>query len=321
MLKIGNKKIETNIFLAPLSGCSDLAFRMIAREHGAKFCFFEMVDSHSMIYNRKRTLSILKTDEKDRPIAGQLLGRDPSIMLEAALKMLELVDMPFIDINCACPAKKVIKKKAGSYLLKDTESLYKVVKKLASSLPVPVTVKLRIGFDKKDAGEIAETAKRCESSGAAAIFVHGRTREQGYRGDIDHASIKAIKDAVGIPVIGGGNIFSPELAKKMFTETGCDGIFVARGAFGNPWIFNDIERYIKTGRLPSPVSAETRKEVLEKHLSYIETYKEMRPASRVNCMRKAVIWYVKSLPHASRIRDTACRARSYEEMVDIVDKI
>jgi nifR3 family TIM-barrel protein len=321
MLKIGKTKIDTNIFLAPLSGCSDLSFRLIAREHGAKFCFFEMIDSHSLFYHRKKTLALLRTNEKDSPIAAQLLGRDPSIMLDAALGLLEIVKIKFLDINCACPAKKVIKKKAGSYLLKDTDSMCKVIKELASSLPIPVTVKLRTGFDKKDIDDIKLIAKRAEGAGAGAIFVHGRTREQGYKGDIDYESIGAIKKAVDIPVIGGGNIFSPELAKKMFTETACDGIFVARGAFGNPWIFKDIEEYLKTGKLPRPVSVTARREALKKHLAYIEELKEMRPPSRVNYMRKVVMWYIKGFPRAARMREAACRVRRYEEILELVDKI
>lgn len=321
MLKFGRLKIDTNVFLAPLAGCSDLAFRTIAREHGAKFCFFEMIDAHSMIYQRKKTLAYLKTNEKDTPIAAQLLGRDPDVMLEAAERMLEHVKISFIDINCACPARKIIKKRCGSYLLKDTEALSKVVKKLSSSLSIPVTVKLRTGFDKTDAANIAMTAKRCEDSGAGAIFVHGRTKDQGYKGDVDHASIKAIKEAVAIPVIGGGDIFSPEDAKNMFTRTGCDGIFVARGSFGNPWIFGAIEKYLRTGKLAEPPGPDARREALRRHISCIEELKDARPQSRVNCMRKIVIWYTKGFPHATRIRDAACKARQYEQMLDIVDKI
>lgn len=321
MLKIGNKQIDTNIFLAPLAGCSDLAFRLVAREYGAKFCFFEMVDSHSIFYHRKKTKALLRSTDADKPIAGQLLGVDPVIMLEAAHRMMEIADITFLDINCACPVKKVIKKKSGSYLLKDITALTKVVNKLASNLPIPVTVKLRVGFDKLDPEEIAETAKKCEGAGAAAIFVHGRTREQGYKGGICHASIKAIKDAVKIPVIGGGNIFSGSSAKKMFTETGCDGIFVARGSFGNPWIFREIENYLRDGSAPAPVTPEERKEALKKHIAYVEMYKESPPPYRVGYMRKVVMWYVKGFPMAAKIRGTVCKITDYNEMLNIVDRI
>ena len=320
MIKIGSFQLNTSIFLSPLSGCADTAFRLISREHGAKFCFYEMVDAHSLIYERPGTYRLLKSHKDDEPIAAQLLGADPSIMLDAAQKMLTIVKTPFLDINCACPVKKVIKKKAGAYLLKDTASLSKLLKKLADHLPVPVTVKMRIGFDKIDIEHIADIARRCEASGAAAIFVHGRTQAQGYAGDIDYASIRAIKEAVRIPVIGAGNILSPELAKKMFDETACDGIAVARGAFGNPWIFEDIDSYLKTGKVPPKKTVAEKKRVLKKHLSYVNTYKELRPETKVGFMRKVAMWYLREFSNAKRIRQRISSAREYAALLDIVEK-
>jgi tRNA-dihydrouridine synthase B len=176
MVKIGSKTINTNVFLAPLAGCSDLAFRLICREYGAKFCFFEMIDANSLIYNRIRSLRIIKTTEEDTPIAGQLLGRDPQMLLEAAFKLMDSVNISFLDINCACPVRKVVKKKYGAYLINDPEALSKLIKKLACNLPVPVTVKIRIGYLDKNGKQIMDVAKVCEDSGASALFVHGRTK-------------------------------------------------------------------------------------------------------------------------------------------------
>lgn len=312
-MKIGNINIDTNVFLAPLAGCSDLPFRLIAREHGAKFCFYEMVDANSLVYKRRQTFVMLKTDSKDSPIAGQLLGADPSAMLDAAQKLLKLVDISFLDINCACPAKKVIKKKAGAYLLRDAPRLYKILEKLIPGLPLPITIKIRTGYDKHDHSHISEIAKRCESLGVAAIFVHGRLMTQGYAGGIDYEAIKKIKESVRIPVFGSGNVLSPELAKKMFDETGCDGILVARGALGNPWIFQ--------GKNVEDVSIEEKKKVLKKHLAYVDKYKDISQHGKIGFMRKVAIWYLKSLPHASRLREKITSAKTYDDLVSVIDAI
>lgn len=318
MIKIGNVNIGTNIFLAPMSGCTDLPFRLIAREHGARFCFFEMLDSNSLTHNRRQSFYIIKTEKKDSPIAGQLLGSDPSIMLDAAGKVLDRVKLSFLDINCACPVKKVTKKKAGAHLLRDTPRLYAILKKLVPSLQLPITVKIRIGYDTKDPRHAVNMVKHCEELGVAAIFVHGRLATQGYAGGIDYESIKKIKEAVKIPVFGSGNIFSPELAKKMFDETACDGILIARGALGNPWIFRQIEEYLKSGCIHKEVSMEEKKKALNKHLSYIDRYRDMSASGKTGFMKKVAIWYLKSIPRASRLREKITSAKSYEEILKTV---
>jgi tRNA-dihydrouridine synthase B len=319
MTKIGGVNIDTNIFLAPMAGCSDLPFRLIAREHGAKFCFYEMVDSNSLIYEHHETYGNLKTDKKDLPIAVQLLGSDPSGMLKAAQRLLKLVDVSFLDINCACPAKKVIKKKAGAHLLRDTPRLYDILQRLIPELPLPVTIKIRSGFDKKDDGHIVEMAKRCEGMGVSAIFVHGRLRTQGYAGGVDYGAIKKIKDAVRIPVFGSGNIFSGESAKLMLDETGCDGVLVARGGLGNPWIFEEIEEYMKAGRSSKEISLAEKKKVLKRHLDYIDQYKSISASGKVGFMRKVAIWYLKSVPDASNLRARITReTKSCRDILKIV---
>jgi len=322
MIKIGSSTIPTRIFLAPMAGCSDLSFRLIAREHGAKFCFFEMVDCNSITYGPKRKVhSILRTVEEDAPIAAQLLGRDPDAMLRGAKEILSITKVSFLDINAACPAKKVIKKRAGSYLMKDPQELYAIVKRLALSLPVPVTVKIRTGYDEPDIIGIAALAKNCEKSGAGALFVHGRTRLEGYMGAVDYRAIKAVKESVNIPVFGSGNIFSPALAKKMLDETGCDGMLAARGALGNPWIIKQIEDFLFNGRLDPSIDFETKKNVLKKHLAYMERFKESSPSGKTGRMQKVMLWYLKSFPNASRAREKVSLVNSYEKMIELIDQL
>lgn len=301
-MKIGSYELPTNLLLAPMSGVSDLPFRLIARRHGAKFCFFEMIDCNGLVHNAKRNLDILATTEEDQPIAAQLVGADPDDMLKAAKVILANVKVPFLDINAACPVKKVLKKKAGSYLLKDVKRLSAIIKKLATGLPIPVTVKLRTGFLKSDLKEIVSIAKKCEKSGAAAIFIHGRTQRQGYSGEIDYESIKAVKEAVTIPVFGSGNVFSTVGIKKMTDATGCDGVMVARGSFGHPWIFKGLDE----------VDLVTRQQALREHLALVNEY---RHVSKIGFLRKVALWYLKSFPDASKVRGLVNGAQNYDEIL------
>lgn len=321
-IRIGSFEIPTKILLAPMAGCTDLPFRLIAREHGAAFCFFEMVDCNSITYgNKQKVLSILKSCPADRPIAAQLLGRDPDAMLVAAEKILNIANPAFLDINAACPAKKVVKKHAGSYLLNDETELQRILKKLSGSLKIPVTVKLRTGYLEPDTKKIANIAKKCEDSGASAIFIHGRTRAQGYTGEIDYDSIRAAKNAVNIPVLGSGNVFTPELAKTMLDQTGCDGVLVARGSLGNPWLIKQIEKFLETGRIEEQTDLPSRKAVVKKHLAYIEELLESSPSSKVGHMRKAAIWYMKYFPNASKTRRKVSLVTSYEKMIELIDSL
>jgi len=313
--------MDQKIFLAPLSGVSDLAFRLISREFGAKLCFFEMIDSNSLVHSNLAGARLLKTVKKDKPIAAQLLGSDPSVLLDAAQRLLSLVDVSFVEINSACPAKKVLKKKAGAYLLRNPKQLGKILKKLSSKLRTPITVKLRTGFYKKDVKEAVKIAKICQSNGASKVFIHGRTAAQAYSGIVDYESIKAVKGALKIPVFGSGDILNPVLAKKMFDETGCDGILVARGAFGNPWIFRDIENYLKHGKVAKKPTLAAKKRVLKKHLSYIEKYREMRLSNKMGLMGKVATWYLKGISNASRIRDQIHRTRSHKELNKLIDSL
>lgn len=320
MVKIGSFSIDTKVFAAPLAGCSDLAFRLIMREHGAKLCFFEMVDANSVVRSTPRkTHSILSTVEGDTPIAAQILGEDSPITLQAAEKILSRVKVSFLDINAACPVKKVVKKKAGAYLLKTPAALGSIIKKLSGSLPVPVTVKIRSGFELTDIGHLADIAKRCEDSGAAAIFIHGRTRSQGYSGKVDYGAVFSVKNAVKIPVFGSGDIFTPDLAEKMFKETGCDGILVARGCLGNPWIFKAIDQRLRLGKNTPEPDLNTKIDTLKKHLEYIHRYRAATPRGNVSYSRKFVNWYLKNFDGAAILRSKISVVKTPEEMVELVE--
>ena len=312
--------MTTNIILAPLSGISDFSFRLISREFGAGFCFFEMLDANAILKNHRGTMRILKTDEHDLPIGAQIVGGDAKAVSEAALKLLSIVpNVSLIDLNCGCPAKKVIKKFAGSALLKNHRNLSAILKGLKSSVKVPITAKLRIGYDKRDTNEAVKVAKICENDGVSIIFVHGRTREEGYSGEVDYEAIREIKSNVKVPVYGSGNILNPTMAAKMFNETNCDGILVARGALGNPWIFKDIENYLKTGKENPEPNLKIKKSVLKKHLSYVRKYKDLPPSHQVAYMRKIAIWYMRGLSNASKVRKKICEVREYNELIRVVN--
>jgi tRNA-dihydrouridine synthase B len=320
MLTIGNYKTDANIFMSPMAGVTDLPFRLICREHGAKFAFLEMIDCNSIIHGNKKGNDIIRTVPQDRPIGAQLVGPDPDLMLEAAKRLIGTLDIKLLDVNAACPVPKIVKKKAGAYFLKEPDNLYRILSLLSSKLGLPVTVKLRSGYRKKDHPHIKEIAEKCEANGAAAIFIHGRTQDQGYSGAVDLEAIKIVKRAVKIPVLGSGNILNAELAKKMIDETGCDGVMVARGAYGNPWIFNDIAEYLRSGNLPAERTIEERLETAKEHIIYIEKYRNMTEKSRIGYMKKVAQWYAKGSPYTNRLRRIMGDAATKGQLMAIMER-
>ena len=313
--------MDPKIYLAPMAGVTDLAFRLISRRAGAAHCFFEMLDSNALTFNYHRSRHLLKTSEEDSPIAAQLVGSDPYIMLEAAEKIVACANISFLDINSACPAKKVIKKGGGAALLRNRTLLARIIKKITSRLRIPVTVKLRTGFDKKDIAEFVSIARACEASGASTVFIHGRTFAQGFFGDIDYESIRAAKEALKIPVFGSGNVFNAFMAKKMFDETGCDGVMVARGALGNPWIFKDIENYMKNGKIPEEPKLSSKKDALKEHLAYIEKHNYIPDRNKAGFRGKIATWYLKGISSARRFRNDIYRTKSIEELIELIDHV
>ena len=298
-MKIGNVNIENKVFLAPMAGVTDLPFRLLCREMGCGLLYTEMVSAKAILYNNKNTDALLRVTEAENPIAVQLFGSDPQIMADMA-KRLEERPFDVIDVNMGCPVPKVVNNGEGSALMKNPDLAARVAEAAVEAVDVPVTVKMRIGWD-SDSINVVDFAKRIESTGVAAIAVHGRTKEQMYSGHADWFYIKAVKEAVSVPVLGNGDIVNPEDAKQMLDETGCDAVMVGRGAQGNPWIFGRIHHYLATGEvLPAPTDIE-RLDMLLKHFDLLCQYKGESMA--VKEIRTHAGWYMKGLPESAYWRN------------------
>lgn len=309
-MKIGNLELENNVFLAPMAGVTDLPFRLLCKEMGCGLVYSEMVSAKGILYDNKNTTELLEIDPKERPVAVQLFGSDPEI-LGAMAKKIEPYPIDIIDVNMGCPAPKIVKNGEGSCLMKTPELVGRIVKSLVESQSKPVTIKFRKGFD-DDHVNAVEIAKIAEANGASAVAVHGRTREQYYSGKADWDIIKQVKEAVNIPVIGNGDIFTPQDAKNLLEHTGCDAIMVGRGAQGNPWIFKRILHYLHTGELlPEPTAAERVEKAL-RHAQMLIDYKGEYIGVRE--MRKHMAWYMKGMPGAAELRGKLNYAENMAEL-------
>jgi nifR3 family TIM-barrel protein len=309
-MKIGNLELENNVFLAPMAGVTDLPFRLLCKEMGCGLVYSEMVSAKGILYDNKNTTELLEIDPNERPVAVQLFGSDPEI-LGAMAKKIEPYPIDIIDVNMGCPAPKIVKNGEGSCLMKTPELVGKIVKSLVESQSKPVTIKFRKGFD-DDHINAVEIAKIAEANGASAVAVHGRTREQYYSGKADWDIIKQVKAAVIIPVIGNGDVFTPQDAKNLFEHTGCDAIMVGRGAQGNPWIFKRILHYLETGELLPEPTAEEKVEKALRHSQMLIDYKGEYIGVRE--MRKHMAWYMKGLPGAAELRGKLNHAENMEQL-------
>ena len=316
MLKIGNLNLKSNLILAPMAGVSDLPFRRLNRKFGAELAFVEMINCRSISFKSRRTQSMLSSDPQDKPLGIQLLGCEEKFILKA-LDVLNSYKFDLLDFNAACPAKKVVRRKEGAGLLKEPKKLKKLLKLVVKNSPVPVTVKIRTGWD-KECVNAKEVALYSQDAGVSGVFIHGRTKIQGYSGAVDYGSITKVKKALAIPVIASGDILSAQLAQKMFSETGCDGLVIARGSFGNPWIFQEIKEFLRTGKIiPKPAKETVIKIMLEHLAASIDFYGER---NGVVIFRKFFGWYTRGFRRIRPLREKSSRARTRLEMEGIIKR-
>lgn len=316
-LTIGNVEIENPVILAPMAGVTDLPFRLLCKEQGAGLLCMEMVSAKAIYYNNKNTEELMRILPEECPVSLQLFGSDGDIMAEMA-KRIEERPFSILDINMGCPVPKVVNNNEGSALMKNPKLVEEIVSKVSRAVKKPVTVKIRKGFEKAHENAV-EIAKIAEAAGAAAITVHGRTREQYYAGKADWDCIRAVKEAVKIPVIGNGDVVDALSASQMLAQTGCDGIMIGRGAQGNPWIFREVAAYLESGSIPPrPTTAEVR-QMIEKHAALQLSIKGEYTGVRE--MRKHLAWYTAGYPNSAKFRQLINTMETMEELLIGIDKI
>ena len=319
MWKIGNVEIKNQVVLAPMAGISNSAFRTIAKEMGCGLVVAEMVSDKAICYGSRKTIDMLYMTDFERPISQQIFGSDKESFVKAAKFIEENMHPDIIDINMGCPVPKVaISAQAGSALLKNPEKVGEIVKAVVEAVSIPVTVKIRSGWDANSINAV-EIAKICEKAGAKAITVHGRTRSQGYSGKADLDIIKKVKENIHIPVIGNGDIKTPEDAKYMLDYTGCDAIMIGRGVLGNPWLIKNTINYLEKGTKPECPSVQEIKKMIKKHLNYLLNIKEEKTALLE--MRTQTAYYLKGLPNTAKIKEKIFKTKTKEEFLKIIEEI
>jgi tRNA-dihydrouridine synthase B len=305
---------EPAVALAPMAGVTDLPFRLLAKEMGCSLLYSEMVSYQGLLHNNCHTWDMLRIDERERPLAMQIFGAEPAGMAAAA-RIVARAGADIIDINMGCPTPKIVRNGEGCALMRRPELAYEIMAAVAAAVDVPVTVKIRKGWDAASVNAV-EIAALAERAGVAAIAVHGRTREQFYAGAADWDIIRSVKERVGIPVIGNGDVRTPQDAARLLAHTGCDAVMVGRAAQGNPWLFRQISEFLQSGQLPLPPSLAERLEVVGRHLAMLIEHKGERVAVRE--MRRHAAWYTRGLPHAAEIRLRLNQAESRGDFVRIL---
>ncbi|HOE69051.1 MAG: tRNA-dihydrouridine synthase C [Candidatus Omnitrophica bacterium ADurb.Bin314] len=315
MLTIKDRTFKTAVIQTPLAGCTDLAFRLIARDHGMELAFTEMISSEALVRAHKKTYTLLKRAREDSPTGCQIVGPDPDSMGRSAA-ILEPLGFDILDINCGCPVRKITGQEAGAALLKDPKRAGKIFRSVIRSVKaVPVTVKMRTGYTDPSGKEAVRLARIAEDCGLSAVTVHGRTKAQGYSGKADWRIIESVKKVVTIPVIGNGDVFSAADALRMRSETGCDGIAIGRGSLGNPWIFGQIRAAFGHNKRSVPSFREVKQTAL-RHMDLTALWDGEKTAHLKS--RHIACWYFKGCPGSSRLRERINRSRSFEDIVSIV---
>ncbi|MDY5022336.1 MAG: tRNA dihydrouridine synthase DusB [Blautia sp.] len=312
--KIGNVEMENPFVLAPMAGVTDLPFRRLCKEQGAGLICMEMVSAKAISFHNKNTEALMEIAPEEHPVSMQLFGSEPELMAEVA-RSIEERPFDILDINMGCPVPKVVNNGEGSALLKDPDKIVRIVKAVSSAISKPVTVKLRIGFENVPV-DIVDIARRTEDAGAKAIAIHGRTRQQYYSGKADWDTIRRVKEAVSIPVIGNGDVDSPLKAEAMIKETGCDAVMVGRAVRGNPWIFRELNHYFAAGELLERPSVEEIRDMILRHArAQIDLKGEF---TGIREMRKHVAWYTSGMRHSAGLRRESNQISSYEELENLL---
>lgn len=316
--KIGNITIKNQVVLAPMAGICNSAFRCICKEMGCGLIYAEMVSDKAITFQNKKTLDMLYMTEEERPLVQQIFGSDKDSFVEAAKYIYENMHPDIIDINMGCPVPKVaVRAQAGSALLKDPKKVYEIVKAVVQAVPIPVTVKIRSGWDSNHINAL-EVAKAVEDAGASAICVHPRTRSQGYSGKADWSIIKQVKEIVSIPVIGNGDVKTPEDAKKMLSETGCDAVMIGRGVLGNPWLIRNTISYLDTGEYDVDVSVDDKISMIRHHLDYLSHLKNERIATLE--IRNHIGWYLKGVAGGTVIKNKIYQTTKIRDIIFILNE-